>query len=172
MTLRELPVDDVTFLFTDIERSTRLLRAAGPNAYADLQARHRKLLREAVSLHEGVEVDTQGDGSFFAFPDAAGAVHAAVDGREMLAAHEWPEGREVRVRMGLHRGTPLVTDEGYVGEDVHRAARIAALGAGGQILLSQPLGDLLVHDQKIRDSLIDLGLHRLKDFNAPNAFIR
>jgi len=151
----ELPTGTVTFLFTDIEGSTRLLHELG-DAYAEVLGEHRKALRECFSRHGGVEVDTQGDAFFVAFSRASDALAAAVDGRAAL------EPGPIRVRMGLHTGEPLVTDEGYVGIDVHRAARIAAVGYGGQILVSQSTRDLAA-----ADALRDLGDHRLKDLTAP-----
>lgn len=150
----ELPVGTVTFLFTDIEGSTRLLRELG-DGYADVLADHRRALREAWQRHEGVEVDTQGDAFFVAFARASEAVAAAGAAQRALA------GGPVRVRMGLHTGEPLRSEEGYVGFDVHRAARIAAAGHGGQVLLSQATADLAGVDVR------DLGLHRLKDLSAP-----
>jgi len=151
-----LPTGTVTFLFTDIEGSTRLLQQLGASAYADALAEHRRILREAFLRHDGVEVDTQGDAFFVAFPTAPGAVGAAADAQEAL------EAGPIRVRMGIHTGTPHITDEGYVGPDVHRAARIAAAGHGGQILVSSSTATLLE-----RDSLRDLGDHRLKDLAGP-----
>jgi class 3 adenylate cyclase len=124
----ELPTGTVTFLFTDIEGSTRLLRELG-DGYADALAEHRRALREAWGRHEGVEVDTQGDAFFVAFARASDAVAAAADAQAALV--DGP----VRVRMGLHTGEPIRGDEGYVGLDVHRAARIAAAGHGRQVLL-------------------------------------
>ena len=153
--MTELPGGTVTFLFTDVEASTRLLHELG-DAYADVLAEHRRVLRDAFTRHGGVEVDTQGDAFFVAFPRASDALAAAAAGRAALATGA------VRVRMGLHTGEPLLTDEGYVGIDVHRAARIAAAGHGGQILVSQAARDLVGSD-----GLIDLGQHRLKDLIAP-----
>src|SRR3954471_1757380 len=121
--MRELPSGTVTFLFTDIEGSTRLLHELG-DAYPDALAEHRRVLREAFARHGGVEVDTQGDAFFVAFPKASDALAAAGAGRDGLS--DGP----IRVRMGLHTGEPVVTSEGYVGIDVHRAARIAAAGHG------------------------------------------
>jgi predicted ATPase len=145
----------VTFLFTDVEGSTRLLHELGAEAYAAALAEHRRVVRAACSDHGGVEVDTQGDAFFVAFPTAPGAVEAAADITSALAAGP------IQVRMGLHTGTPLVTDEGYVGADVHRAARIAAAGHGGQVLVSAATGTLLT-DGDLRD----LGEHRFKDLAA------
>ena len=153
---RELPTGTVTFVFTDVEGSTRLLQQLGADAYADALAQHRRALREAFIRHDGVEVDTQGDSFFIAFSTAPAAIAAAAEVQQVLAA-----GR-IRVRMGIHTGTPHVTDEGYVGADVHRAARIAAAGHGGQILVSSSTASLVEGD-----SLRDLGEHRLKDLAAP-----
>src|SRR5213080_666401 len=150
----DLPIGTVTFLFTDVEGSTRLLQELG-DRYADALAEHRRVLREAFDRHGGVEVDTQGDAFFVAFAKASDALAAAAEGCDAL-------GGPIRVRMGLHTGEPLVTAEGYVGIDVHRAARIAAAGHGGQILVSQSTRDLAG-----ADSLRDLGEHRLKDLTAP-----
>jgi predicted ATPase len=150
----ELPTGTVTFLFTDIEGSTRLLQEVG-DGYADVLAEHRRRLREAFEQHEGVEVDTQGDAFFVAFARASDAVAAAADAQRAL------DDGPLRVRMGLHTGEPVRSDEGYVGFDVHRAARIAAAGHGGQVLLSQSTVDLAGVEVR------DLGLHRLKDLSAP-----
>src|SRR5437762_9664505 len=153
--MRELPAGTVTFLFTDIEGSTRLLHELG-DRYADALAEHRRLLREAFARHQGVEVDTQGDAFFVAFAKSTDGLAAAAEGRDALA--DGP----IRVRIGVHTGEPLLTDEGYVGIDVHRAARIAAAGYGGQILVSQSTRDLAAVA-----GLRDLGDHRLKDLTAP-----
>jgi len=152
---RELPTGTVTFLFTDVEGSTRLLRQHG-DAYPALLAEHRRLLREAFGRHEGVEVDTQGDGSFAAFTRATDAIAAAREAQAALA--ETP----VRVRMAIHTGEPILTDEGYVGIDVHKGARVAAAGHGGQVLVSEQTARLAGDD-----GLRDLGAHRLKDLTAP-----
>ena len=153
--MRELPSGTVTFLLTDIEGSTRLLHELG-DAYAEALAEHRRVLREAFARNGGVEVDTQGDAFFVAFARAPDALAAAREAQEGL------EGGLVRVRIGLHTGEPLVTEEGYVGLDVHRAARIAAVGYGGQILVSESTCALVRSD-----GLRDLGEHRLKDFPQP-----
>jgi len=151
-----LPTGTVTFLFTDVEGSTRLLHELGAEAYADALAGHRRVLREAFARHGGVEVDTQGDAFFYAFPTAPGAVAAAADGQRAL------EDGPIRVRVGVHTGTPLLTAEGYVGADVHRAARIAAVAHGGQVVVSAATAALAG-----ADGLHDLGEHRLKDLSAP-----
>jgi predicted ATPase/class 3 adenylate cyclase len=157
-TSRRLPSGTVTFLFTDVEGSTRLLQRLGDEAYAAALAEHRRLLRAAFAAHDGVEIDTQGDAFFVAFPTAAGALHAARDALAALA--DGP----ISVRIGVHTGTPVVTDEGYVGEDVHRAARIAASGYGGQVLVSASTAALVDPDAL---GLRDLGEHRFKDLAKP-----
>jgi predicted ATPase/class 3 adenylate cyclase len=153
--VRELPTGTVTFLFTDIEGSTKLLNELG-DAYSKVLGDHRRRLREAFDGHNGVEVDTQGDAFFVAFSRASDAAKAALAGQQALAASP------LRVRMGLHTGEPLIRDGGYVGMDVHRAARVMAAGHGGQIVVSERSGSFL-------DGLTleDLGLHRLKDLNEP-----
>jgi predicted ATPase len=152
---RELPSGIVTLLLTDIEGSTRLLKELGAKAYDEALAEHRRLLREAFVRRGGVEVDTQGDAFFYAFPSAPEAVEAAGEGQGALSVGP------IRVRMGLHTGSPHVGREGYVGEDVHLAARIAAAGHGGQVLVSQATRTL------VDCQLADLGEHRLKDFSQP-----
>lgn len=137
MVRHDLPTGTVTFLFTDVEGSTRLLLDVGDTAYAEVLAAHRRILRDAIAQNGGIEVDTEGDAIFAAFATAVGALTAA---REAQAALELGP---VNVRMGLHTGTPLRTDEGYVGVDVHRAARIAAAGHGGQVLISATTTALL-----------------------------
>jgi class 3 adenylate cyclase len=151
----DLPTGTVTLLFTDIEGSTRLLHSLGAEAYAEALAEHRRTLRDAFAAHGGVEIDTQGDAFFVAFPTAAAAAAAALASQEALAAGP------VSVRMGLHTGTPTATAEGYVGVDVHRGARVAALAHGGQIILS-PTTEALLDSRPRRD----LGHHRLKDFDG------
>jgi predicted ATPase len=152
---RELPSGTVTFVFTDVEGSTKLLHKLGAEAYAQALAEHRRLLREAFSAHDGVEVDTQGDAFFYAFPSAPRAVAAAAAATDALSAGL------IRVRVGLHTGEPRLTAEGYVGEDVHLGARIAAAGHGGQVLLSRQTREL------VDGEVLDLGEHRLKDFAEP-----
>ena len=163
MARADLPTGTVTFLFTDVEGSTRLLHDLGAEAYAAALAEHRRVVREAFMRHGGVEVDTQGDAFFVAFPTALGALAAAADIASELAAGP------ILVRLGLHTGTPLVTEEGYVGADVHRAARIAAAGHGGQILISSATAALLEPRNTVSQggSLRDLGEHRFKDLEAP-----
>ena len=153
---RELPSGTVTFLFTDVEGSTRLLHELGAEGYADALAAHRRILRAAFAGYGGAEVDTQGDAFFVAFPTAPGALQAAAEATEGLASGP------IRVRMGIHTGTPHLGDEGYVGVDVHRAARIAACGHGGQVLVSASTAALTG-----TEGLRELGEHRLKDLSAP-----
>lgn len=152
---RDLPAGTVTFLFTDIEGSTRLLHSLGPDAYAEALAEHRRVLREAFTAHGGVEVDTQGDAFFVAFPTATGAADAARMAQDELASGP------IAVRMALHTGTPTVTEEGYVGIDVHRGARVGGLAHGGQVVCS-PAAVALLDGREVRE----LGLHRLKDFDG------
>jgi predicted ATPase len=151
----DLPTGTVTFLFTDIEGSTRLLHALGPSDYAAALARHRAALRAACLANGGVEVDTQGDAFFVAFPTASDAMRAATAATDAL------QNGPIRVRMGMHTGAPLVTAEGYVGVDVHRGARVAALAHGGQIVVSATTA-ALIDGAELRD----LGAHRLKDFDS------
>ena len=152
----DLPSGTVTFLFTDVAGSTELLHEQS-DRFVELLAEHRRVLRAAFGRHGGVEVDTQGDAFFVAFASPGAAVSAAVDGQR---AHQ---GCPIQVRMGLHTGEAQITDEGYVGLDVHLAARIAAAGHGGQVVLSNEtrvrLDDTL--------PLLDLGEHRVKGFEEP-----
>jgi predicted ATPase len=148
----DLPTGAVTFLFTDVEGSTRLLHELGTEGYAAALETHRAALRDVFAAADGVEVDTQGDAFFFAFASAPAAVAAATRGCEVL------EAGPIRVRIGVHTGTPHVGSEGYVGEDVHLAARIAAAGHGNQVLVSAATRAL------VDDDLVALGEHRLKDF--------
>src|SRR6266487_24969 len=161
-----LPTGTVTFLFTDIEGSTRLLQQLG-DRYSRVLEECRRLLRAAFQKWNGHEVDTQGDAFFVAFARATDAVSAAVDGLHALVIHPWPENVEVRVRMGLHTGEPQLSSEGYVGIDVHHAARVMSAGHGGQVLLSQTTRDLVEHQLPDGVSLRDLGEHRLKDLQRP-----
>jgi class 3 adenylate cyclase len=164
-----LPGGTVTFLFTDIEGSTRLLQDLGDD-YAQVVADHRRLLRDVFQRADGREVDTQGDAFFYSFPRARDAVRAAVDGQRALGSHDWPQGAQVRVRMGLHTGEPTVGDEGYVGMDVVRAARICSAGHGGQILLSETTRALLGNDLPERVSVRDLGEQNLKDVQHEHVY--
>ncbi len=162
----DLPEGTVTFLFTDIEGSTELLKQLG-DGYLTLLSEQRDILRDTFSRCSGREVDTQGDAFFYSFPRATQAVSAAVDAQEALTSHAWPEGVEVRVRIGLHTGEPLTWEEGYVGMDVHRAARIAHVGHGGQVLLSATTAPLVRGELPVGVALLTLGRHRLKDMKYP-----
>jgi class 3 adenylate cyclase len=158
----ELPGGTVTFLFSDIEGSTRLLEQLG-DRYQDVHRDHRRILREQLSEAGGREIDTQGDAFFFSFTRARDAVAGAVAGQRALAEHEWPEGAEVKVRMGLHTGEPTVGEEGYLGMDVVRAARICSAGHGGQILLSETTRALVGNNVPEGVEVRDLGQANLKD---------
>jgi class 3 adenylate cyclase len=164
-----LPGGTVTFLFTDIEGSTRLLQELGDD-YGQVLGDQRRLLREAFQADGGREVDTQGDAFFYSFPRARDAVGAAVAGQRALAAHEWPRGADVRVRMGLHTGEPTVGDEGYVGLDVVRAARICSAGHGGQILVSETTRALVGNELPTGVSVRDLGRQNLKDIQHEHVY--
>ncbi|MFN2188768.1 MAG: adenylate/guanylate cyclase domain-containing protein, partial [Candidatus Promineifilaceae bacterium] len=162
----DLPEGTVTFLFTDIEGSTKLLRQLG-DEYASVLADQRRILREIFAKWHGREVDTQGDSFFISFPRATEAVAAAVEIQRALTEHSWPQDVEVRLRMGLHTGEPWLVEEGYVGMDVHRAARIGHAGHGGQVLLSETTTSLVLDELMEGVSLQDLGRHRLKDMRRP-----
>jgi YVTN family beta-propeller protein len=161
-----IPSGTVTFLFSDIEGSTRLLRELGPQ-YDQALADHQRIMRAAFSAHGGREVDTQGDSFFVAFGRAKDAVAAAVDAQRDLAAHVWPDGAPLKVRMGLHTGEPRVGGERYVGLGVHKAARIAAAGHGGQVLLSRTTRELVEDELPTGVTVRDLGERRLKDLDRP-----
>ncbi len=156
----------VTFLFTDVEGSTLLLRQLG-DRYGEVLGDHQRLLRDAFARHDGREVDTQGDAFFVAFARARDAAAAAVDAQRALAAHAWPDGADLRVRMGLHTGGAALAEERFVGLAVHRAARIAAAGHGGQILVSETTERLLDEEDVPDLRLRDLGARRLKDIERP-----
>jgi predicted ATPase/class 3 adenylate cyclase/DNA-binding CsgD family transcriptional regulator len=164
--MRNLPTNTITLLFTDIEGSTRLLTRLGER-YADVLAEYRHLLRGVFEHWHGHEVDTQGDAFFVVFARAADAVSAAVEAQRALAAHSWPEGIEMRVRMGLHTGEPSLVAEGYTGMDVHQAARIMSAAHGEQVLLSQATRELVVYTLPDGVALRDMGKHRLKDLQHP-----
>ena len=165
--MQDLPAGTVTFLFTDIEGSTALLKQLGHDRYDEVLADHERLLRAAIAAHDGRVVDTQGDSFFAAFQTAGDAVAAAADAQRELAAHEWGGGVEVKVRMGLHTGEPKVGEERYVGIGVHRAARIGAAGHGGQVLLSSTTKELAEEDLPSGVTIRDLGERRLKDIDQP-----
>ena len=160
------PSSTVTFLFTDIEGSTHLLEKLG-GQYATMLVEHREVLRASIQKWNGHEVDTQGDAFFITFTRASDAVQCAADAQRALASHSWTQGLPVRVRMGLHTGEPLISSTGYVGMDVHRAARIGDASHGGQVLLSQTTRELVIHDLPPGVTIQDLGEYRLKDMKFP-----
>ncbi len=164
----DLPTGTVTFLFSDIEGSTRLLTDLGA-AYTGLLSRHHAIWRAAIAAHDGVEVKTEGDAFFVAFRRAPAAVACASDAQRALSAEGWPGGRSVRVRVGIHTGEGDLSESDYVGLDVHRAARIAAAAHGGQVLLSAAARALVAHALPVGVTLRDLGEHRLKDLTEPVA---
>jgi class 3 adenylate cyclase len=163
------PGGTITFLFTDIEGSTRLLQELGDD-YGQVVADHRLILREVFQKTGGHEVDTQGDAFFYSFTRARDAVLAAVEGQRALAGHTWPRDAAVRVRMGLHTGEPSVGEEGYVGLDVVRAARICSAGHGGQILVSETTRALVGNDLPDGVSVRDLGKQHLKDVQHEHVY--
>jgi class 3 adenylate cyclase len=159
------PSGTVTFLFTDIQGSTRLLDKLG-DQYATSLAEHHHILRAAIQKWKGTEMDTQGDAFFVTFTRALDAVQCVAEAQRKLAEHSWLLEEPIRVRMGLHTGEPLIASTGYVGMDVHRAARIGDAGHGGQVLLSQTTRDLVMQD--LPPGIIkELGEHRLKDMKYP-----
>ena len=160
-------METFTFLFTDIEDSTALLGRLGEGLYAQLLADHHALIRSGLAAHDGREVDTQGDAFFAVFSSPTACVAAAMEMQRALAAHAWPGGEHVRVRMGVHTGEAEKTAAGLVGLDVHRAARVAAAGYGGQVLLSGTAAALVRDALPPGAALADLGVHRLKDLGRP-----
>ena len=164
--MAELPRGTVTFVFTDIEGSTSLAKRLR-DRYGEVLDQHQRLLRAAFEAHGGHEIDTQGDSFFFAFARAKNAVDAVIEAQRALAAHEWPEGGAVRVRMGLHTGEPAVGEQRYTGFGVHRAARISAAGHGGQVLLSNATRELVEDDVPENIAIRDLGTYQLKDIDRP-----
>ena len=162
----QLPSGTVTFVFSDIEGSTALLKQLG-EGYDAVLSNHRRLMRDTFTERGGVEIDTQGDAFFFAFPRARDAVEAAVEAQRAHAAHEWPDGCTVQVRMGLHTGEPAVGSEGYLGLDVVRAARLCTAGKGGHVLLSDTTRALVGASLPEGVSIFPLGERRLKDIDEP-----
>src|SRR5215471_9826000 len=160
--MRDLPRGTVTFLFTDIEGSTRLVQALG-SVYGKVRNEHADIIRRAIAAGGGAEVDTAGDSFFAAFASPQGAVDAAAIAQRDLQSHDWPEKVQVRVRMGLHTGDGVVSGSHYVGMDVHRAARIGAAAHGGQVIVSGATRVLVEHTLPVGISVRDLGKHRLKD---------
>jgi class 3 adenylate cyclase len=167
--MSSFPEGTVTFVFTDVEGSTRLLQQLG-DRYGEVARDHRRLVREALGRAGGREVDTQGDAFFFSFARARDAARGAVEAQRALRAHTWPEGAELRVRMGLHTGEPSVGDEGYLGLDVVRAARISAAGHGGQILVSETTRALLGNTLPEGVTVHDHGEADLKDIQHERIF--
>ena len=161
-----LPSGTVTFVFSDVEGSTALLKRLG-ESFDDLLSAHRRLMRERFTEHGGVEIDTQGDAFFFAFPRARDAVTAAVEAQRAHAEHDWPDGVDVRVRMGLHTGEPALGSEGYLGLDVVRAARLCTAGTGGHVLLSETTRALVGSSLPEGVSIFPLGERRFKDIDEP-----
>lgn len=161
-----LPTGTVTFLFTDIEGSTELIHSLGER-YGAVLADYRRLLRACAAAQRGHEVDNQGDAFFFAFPRASSALEASIAGQRALLEHIWPDQVSVRARMGLHTGEPLISETGYVGIDIHRAARICHAGYGAQILLSDVTRALVGTELPPNFTVRDLGEHRLKDLSQP-----
>src|SRR4051812_1278152 len=165
--MTDLPRGAVTFLFTDIEGSTKLVKQLR-DGYGEVLAAHQQLLREAFAQHGGHEIDTQGDAFFVVFSSARDAVLAAVMGQRALSRYPWPGGTELKVRMGIHTGQAAPVDGRYTGLAVHRAARIAAAGHGGQVLVSQATQTLLEDEEEdLAVTLDDLGAQRLKDLDRP-----
>jgi class 3 adenylate cyclase len=162
----DFPTGTVTLLFTDIEGSTQLLKTLG-ESYERALSDHRALLRRAFNLFGGQIVDRQGDAFFVVFRRARDAVAAAVEAQRALISHPWPDGLELRVRMGIHTGEPTIGDEGLTGLAVHRAARICSTAKGGQVLISGTTGDLVEDELPSGVELHDLGEHALKDFDRP-----
>jgi class 3 adenylate cyclase len=161
-----LPSGTVTFVFSDVEGSTGLLKRLG-DRYAEVIAEHRRIVRDTFGDHGGVEIDVQGDAFFFAFARARDAVAAAVAAQRAHAERDWPDGEDVRVRMGLHTGEPAVGDEGYLGLDVVRAARLCTSGQGGHVLLSEATRALLGSSLPDGVSVHPVGERRLKDIDEP-----
>jgi DNA-binding NarL/FixJ family response regulator/class 3 adenylate cyclase len=161
------PTGTVTFLFTDIEGSTRLLREVGRDRYEELLGAHRRLLRDAAERSNGFLVGTEGDGSLIVFRSGGDAVSAAADAQRAHSAHAWPPNARVRVRMGVHTGDAILGDEGYIGLAVHHGARIGAAGEGGQVLLSSLTARLVAHQLPDGVQLRDVGARTLRDLDAP-----
>ena len=157
-----LPSGTVTFMFTDIEGSTRLVQQLG-DAYGPVLDEHRRLVRAAVEESGGYEIDCRADEFFVAFQGAKNAVAAALEAQRALAGHTWPDGVDVRIRIGIHTGEPTVGNGDYLGVDVHRAARIAAAGHGGQVLVSETTRNLVAGGEPPGTRFENLGEYRLKD---------
>jgi len=167
--MSQLPSGTVTFVFSDIEGSTSLLKQLGDAGYADALAIHRRLVRETFAAHDGEEIDTQGDAFFYSFRRAREAVAAAVAVQRAHADEPWPAGARLRIRLGLHTGEPAVGDDGYTGLDVVRASRIAATARGGQVLLSEVTSALVANNLPEGVKLKTAGRRQLKDIDEPEA---
>lgn len=167
--MSQLPSGTVTFVFSDIEGSTSLLKQLGDAGYADALATHRRLVRETFAIHDGEEIDTQGDAFFYSFRRARSAVNAAVAVQHAHAEQQWPTDAKVRIRLGLHTGEPAVGDDGYTGLDVVRASRIAATARGGQVLLSDATSALVANHLPEGVTLKALGRRQLKDIDEPES---
>lgn len=166
MSPTDLPTGTVTFLFTDIEGSTKHLGKLG-DRYPPLLEEHQRLLREAFSGAGGVEVSTEGDAFFVVFPNATDAVRGAVDAQRALASHDWPEEAQIRVRIGIHTGEGILGGDNYAGIDVHRAARVMSAGHGGQILITEATHALTARSVPAGVTFREIGVHRLKDLDHP-----
>ena len=164
--MAELPYGTVTFAFTDIEGSTGLLKQLG-DEYGGILSAHRRLIRDAFAAYDGVEIDTQGDAFFFAFQRARDAVAAAASAQRDHAVHDWPPGAEVRTRIGLHTGEPTIGEEGYLGLDVVRAARLCGVCEGGHVLLSETTRALVGSRLPDGVSVFPVGERQLKDIDEP-----
>ncbi|MBA2570628.1 MAG: adenylate/guanylate cyclase domain-containing protein, partial [Chloroflexi bacterium] len=158
----DLPSGRLVFFFSDVEGSTRLLTDLG-DRFPPLLGEHQRLVRASLADHGGIEISTEGDSFFAVFRSPVDAVAAAADSQRGLAAHAWPRGHEFRVRIGLHVGQAIVAGDDYVGIDVNRAARIAAAGNGGQVVLSDETADAVAGRLPVGLALLDLGRHRLRD---------
>ena len=165
--MSQLPSGTVTFVFSDIEGSTNMLKQLGDSGYAEALATHRRLVREIFAANDGEEMDTQGDAFFYSFSRAREAVAAAVAVQREHAAESWPQGVEVRIRLGLHTGEPVVGDDGYTGLDVVRASRIAATATGGQVLLSEATAAIVAKHLPEGVTLKSAGQRQLKDIDEP-----
>jgi class 3 adenylate cyclase len=161
-----LPSGTVTFVFSDIEGSTALLKQLAGD-YGDLIAEHRRIVRDTFGEHKGGEIDTQGDAFFFAFARARDAVTAAVAVQRAHVNREWPGGVKPRVRMGLHTGEPSLGEEGYLGLDVVRAARLCGAAKGGQILMSETTRALVGSSLPDDVSVLPVGERQLKGIDEP-----
>jgi len=170
---RRPPTGTITFLFTDIEGSTRLVQALGSGSWSPLLERHREIIRAALAAHDGIEIQTEGDAFFAVFDRAPHAIAAAAEAQRALVAEPWPGSAQIRVRMGLHTGEgALDADGSYVGSAVHRAARIASSGHGGQVLVSATTAALASDALPSGVTMTDLGEHRLKDLNGALQYAR